>query len=858
MRTLPVRFPLTAALATAAAALAVSAAARTAPAQGMLIPSERDIPPLAIRSHKVTVDIEAQTSVTKVEQVFENNSDRRIEARFLFPVPKGSALTRFTMMVNGVEKSGEMVEKQQARAIYNSIVQRYQDPGLLEYVGRDLFQANIFPIEPRSTQTITVSFTRVCPRERDLVGYTYPLRNSDKAAPVVRSGYGITVRIKSPEEIKSVYSPTHNVKVERPSENEAKVTWGADSAALDKDFQLFYGVSDKGVGINVVTHRPDKDKPGYFMMLVSPRSKRQAEKIVARDVVFVMDTSGSMAGEKIKQAREALKYCVRSLNEGDRFNIIRFSTDVEPWKEALTPATADARKAAEKYCDSLEAEGGTNIDGALKAAVGHKRDTTEAAARPLVVMFFTDGKPTLGDTTDPKAILAGFDKTVAAIPGAPSVRVFTWGVGFDLDTHLLDRIAETHGGVSEYVKPQEDIASKVAAFYDKASYPVLTDLKLELGDKKVDIVEMYPKKLPDLYAGGQVVVFGRYTGDGAVALTLTGKVNGAEEKFVYESEFAASNTGKGFIEPLWAQRRIGHLLDGIRLHGENKEMIDDVVRLSKQYGIQTPYTSWLVLEDGMSVDQFGQNGATVGRRVLRGRDGAALPPGALPAPAAGGPGVAERGGLRAGAGGGEGREARDAEADRRNEALARKLDEVAATAGKPADARPARPAGDKGEKAGDPASSAAPAAPAEQAKKQAEAKELQKDLAEGFAKGDGKAGVSTALYLNRLKQANQAEDGAAVAFKRAADRRFFVYKGVWVDERYEAEFAMTRVKFGSDAYFALLDKKPELTEAFKIGTALIVVTAPGKALLISDAGDEKLTDAQIEDLFKAVEKAEKK
>jgi Ca-activated chloride channel family protein len=781
-----------------ASAVLVLLASATASAQGLLIPTEPSLPPLGIRSHRVTVDIDQQGAVTKVEQVFENNTDRRLEARFLFPIPRGAVMTRFTMLVNGAEKAGELVEKKHARDVYNSIVSRAQDPGLLEYLGNDLFRANIFPIEPKSTQTITVSYSHVAARSGELVGYTYPLRTSEKRGPQVRNDFTMMVNIRSAAGIKSVYSPTHAVMVSRPSENEAKVSFEQNQATLDKDFQLFYTVSDKDVGLNLATYRPDPAKPGYFLMLVSPKIHVSAEQVVQRDVVFVMDNSGSMAGEKIVQARNALKYCVSRLNEGDRFNVIKFSTDVEPWKNELV-AVRDFRDKALEFIDTIEAEGGTNIDGALRAALSYKREPS----RPFIVVFFTDGKPTLGDTTDPKQILKNMQARLSADAG--KVRIFTWGVGYDVDTHLLDQIAETTGGISEYVKPKEDIAVKVAEFASKAGRPVLTDLKVEALTPKIQIVDMYPKKLPDLYAGTQLVVFGRYTGDGAAALRLSGAVNDRSQAFTYESEFAARETKHGFIEPLWAKRRIGHLLDAIRLHGETKELVDDVIRLSREYGIQTPYTSYLILEDGMTVPPPGLRPLATGR----------------PAPGrAGGPAAPA-----------------DPAALRRAEELQAKLGALARD-GEGRDHRGAAPA----EKS---------AADADRLKQQ---RELSNDLAKGFGQAGGKEAVGVALYLSELKKTDKAADGTTISFKKAGGTKFYFYRGLWVDERFEAAFALTQVKFGSEAYFKLIDAKAELVEVFKIGTSLIYMTAPGKALMISTTGLETISDEQIAGLFKAAEK----
>src|SRR6185503_13123517 len=308
----------------------------------------------------------------------------------------------------------------------------------------------------------------------------------------------------------------------------------------------------------------------------------------------------------IKQARNALKYLVSKLNDGDRFNIVTFSSFAETWQKGLVGAK-EKRDEGLKFAETLLAQGGTDIGGAFDAAAACLMSDP---SRPSYIVFMTDGKPTMGETTDPKKILA---KVIAARggKGGDSLRLFTWGVGYDVDTHLLDDMANQGGGVSEYVRPEEDIAAKVAAFANKASQPVLTGLDLKVIGEKVQLVNLHPRALPDLYAGGQLVLLGRYTGEGDIALQLTGRVNGKSETFTYEGKFAAEESKSKFIEILWAQRRIGHLLDQIRLHGETQELKDDVIRLSKEYGIQTPYTSQLILEDGMQVGQF--RGAPTGR-----------------------------------------------------------------------------------------------------------------------------------------------------------------------------------------------------------------------------------------------------
>jgi Ca-activated chloride channel family protein len=748
----------------------VLAAAVPAAAQGLVIPDEPDLPPLSLNRHAVRVDIKNQAASTLVEQLFVNNTERRLEAQFLFPIPKDSAISRFSLTIDGKEQAGEVVAKDKARSIYQSLVSRAQDPTLLEHMGGDLFRASLV-IDPKAKRTIALRFEQVLPAQDALVRYLYPVRHGTTRGATVNGEFSVEVRIASPGPIGNVYSPSHAITVTRSGELDAKAVFSARDVKLTKDFQLYYGVCEKTVGLNVVAHRADPKQAGTFLMLLSPRSTLLAQKVVQRDVVFVVDTSGSMAGEKIQQAKNALKHCIANLNEGDRFNVVTFSSFADAWKKELVPATPETLKAALARADAILAEGATDIAGAVDTALAFPRD----AARPFVVIFMTDGKPTVGDTIDPKVILSRVEKSKSS-----QLRVFTWGVGYDVDTQLLDAIAASTGGLSEYVHPEEDIATKVSAFWGKASRPVLTNLELAV-EGKVQLLNVLPVALPDLYAGGQLVLVGRYTGDGAAKLTLKGRVNDKEETFTFDVAFPADEAKNAFVDLLWAKRRIGHLLDTIRLKGENQELVDDVVRLSKEYGIQTPYTSWIILDDGRVSDAGGAGGGVGGRAMF-------------------------------------------ASADRDRAAEKKAQDKLDAWAKEP----PAPQAADE-----------------EQRK---EHNEAAKALAGGFKQKDGKSAVDTAGYLRRLKESERSGEGLAV-FRRAAGTRFFQYRDLWVDERFEAAHAVTSVQFGSAAYFRIVELHPELLEIFKLSTSIVVVTSKGRALVVSAAGEKELSDAKIAELF---------
>ena len=566
------------------------ATAGSASAAGLLIPEDKKLPPLAMVNHKVVVTIDEQVAITTVEQTFRNHTDRNLEATYLFPVPKGASVDKFTMWVGDKEMGGELLDAKHAHKVYTDIVRRTQDPGLLEYLGNSLLRLSVFPVPPKGDQKVKISYKFVAPKDGNVVEYIYPLKTDGKATRTLEE-FSVTLNIKSRHAVQNVYSPTHAITTTRKSDKEVNVTFERNQAILDKDFQLFYGFGDKDVGLTPLVYKPITTEDGYFMFLVSPQVEAE-KKRVPRDLVMVLDTSSSMSDIKMQQAKKALKYCLSQLKPEDRFAILKFSTTVVPFRDKLVEANKDYIDLANKWVDGLKTSGGTAIWPALEDAMAMRSND---ASRPFTMVFFTDGQPTVDETNPDKII-----KNVAA-KNTGNTRIFTFGVGDDVNAAMLDQLADSTRAVSTYVREAEDIEQKVTSLYGKISNPILTDLKLTTGDN-VQIHEMYPPRLPDLFQGNQLVIIGRYTGSGHSAIKLTGMVGKEKQEFVYELNFPAkteSDTGKDFVEPLWARRKVGYLLDQIRVNGEKDELIKEVVALAKRYGIATPYTSYLVVPDSV-------------------------------------------------------------------------------------------------------------------------------------------------------------------------------------------------------------------------------------------------------------------
>ncbi len=540
--------------------------------------------PLEVSYQKVQTRITDQVAVTSVDEEFHNPNPQRLEGTFIFPIPKGAQLDKFTMEIDGKQAQAELLAADKARGIYEDIVRRMRDPALMEYEGRDVLKVRIFPIEPNSSKRITLSYTQLLKSDSGMIDYVLPLSESKYSAKPIKT-VSVKVDVETKRPLKSIYSPSHAVEVHRDGANRATAGYEASNVQPDTDFQLYFAPEKDEIGLNLMTCR-NAGEDGFFLLLASPGMDVK-QKAMPKDVVFVLDTSGSMAGEKIKQAKKALAFCVENLNDEDRFELIRFSTEVEPLFNQLVDASAQNRAKATSFIKDLKAIGATAIDDALKQAL--KLDSGKEG-RPFVVVFLTDGMPTIG-TTDEEQIVAGVRERSKG-----RSRVFCFGIGTDVNTHLLDKIAEETRAFSTYVLPEEDIEVKLSNFFTKIKEPVLANPALSF-TADIHASKLYPSPLPDLFKGEQLVLVGRYSGHGSSAAVIEGTVNGETKKFSYDVKFPEESGEHEFIPRLWATRRVGYLMDQIRLHGENSELRDEVTDLARKYGIVTPYTAYLIVED---------------------------------------------------------------------------------------------------------------------------------------------------------------------------------------------------------------------------------------------------------------------
>jgi uncharacterized protein YegL len=583
-------------------------------AQGRIVDRRPPRPPrpiqqqVKVESTQVQARIQDGVATTEVKMLLRNDSRGLGEKILLLPLPAGATADGLEMLVNGKPTKSEVLDAPKARGIYEEIVRRRRDPALLEYMGRDTLRLRVFPVPPRGTQQVTLRYRLLLRESGGLYAFEYPTRAVEAGA------FSLDVKIATKQGLKNVYSPLQGWDIVRKDDHHARASFECKGRP-QRDPVLYYGLDDRDFGLNLLTYRK-QGKEGYFLLMLAPKRDWKNEQELRKSVTFVLDTSGSMQGAKIEQAKNALKFFLQSLKPADRFNIVPFSTEARPFAQTPVAASAEKIKEAMSFASGIDARGGTNIHEAMSFALQSYTQVQEESEHVPLVVFLTDGLPTVG-STDTQEILRDCRKA-----NGKNARVFVFGVGHDVNTQLLDTMSRDFRGERDYVQPGENIEVKVGALFEKIAYPVLTDCRLECD--KIQWSRLAPKELPDMFRGSRIVVAGRYSGSGHVAIRLHGKVKGEKTSYVFEGQFPELALENDFVASLWAQRRVGVLLEAIRLNGKNPELVQEITKLGKEHGIVTPFTSHLIVEETEQV----------ARRFRRGR-GLTPPTGGPSSPAPG-------------------------------------------------------------------------------------------------------------------------------------------------------------------------------------------------------------------------------
>jgi Ca-activated chloride channel family protein len=742
-------------------------------ADGFIIPTPRDrekIPPLSVKYRRISVDIINQVAETSVDQVFLNPYAKDIEGTFYFPLPEEAAISEFVMYMGDKKVQGEVLEKDQARRIYESIVRELKDPAILEYVGRNMFRAKVFPIPANGETRVTLSYSEVLKAEGNLVKYIYPL-NTEKLTPHRVEQVSVSMKINSQIALSSIYSPSHKVSVRQQSEREAQVSFERIHVKPDKDFHLYYSLTRDDVGLSFMNY--EGADGNYFMLLASPQYFSQQEKIIDKNLIFVLDSSGSMSGRKIVQAKDAVRFIINHLSGEDRFALIDFDDGVTVFSTELVSATSENRKNALQFVDQIEDAGGTNINDALHQALR----MVQPDERPTYILFLTDGQPTVGIRRT-KNIL----KNIKGANEAHS-RIFVFGVGDDVNADLLDKISKENRGVSIYVDKRENIEVAISSYYTKISSPILSDVRIDFEDIQVN--DSYPRVLPDLFKGSQLVLVGKYLGKGPAKVILSGKIGKKEKKFVLKNQKLTEEESFQFLPRLWSTRRVGYLLGEIRFHGEEPELVDEIKDLGIRFGIVTPYTSFLIKEE----EKLARNEITFSDSFeadipVRGREyqqvlKKSIPITELPA---------ERYKVSPNVKGSR---------DRDFKATVSGISNVDPLTGRiVSDVDP-----DAVE----------------------EIEIISGGSGEEFSKKHGGfADIRISKAVQQIKEKEQPFRSASEKIKYKDDKTFYLKDEYWVDSEYEEDSSVKEIKFNSDEYYQLIKEKPEIAKYLSVAQKLII------------------------------------
>ncbi|MBN2365479.1 MAG: VWA domain-containing protein [Calditrichaeota bacterium] len=574
--------------------------------QGQIIPRGEFKPAnVELRSGDVSVSIRNGVADVTMDQVFFNAGTMPLEGDYILILPGEAQVYDFYLEIDGKKVKGEMLEGENARRIYQDIVRKFRDPALLEYAGNGIFRARIFPIDPKKERKIRIRYAAILSSQFNNYDFRLPqYQQSDN--PWKKSH--IRVEIREDETIGNIYSPSHELEFLEKTENWVLLSAESGPVHLNKDFRLFYSLAVEGMSYSLLSFRPRTDRDGYFILQMNFPETRMNRQEISRNIIFVVDVSGSMQGEKISQARNALRSCINSLHENDYFEIISFSSTIRSFKGNLVRADRDSKENALYFIDNLSSAGGTNINAALKEALSLQ---TSGQDKTSDIIFVTDGLPTEGETHI-QAILNNVKKAEGQ-----NARIFSFGVGWDVNTYLLDKLSRENRGSVEYVKPDEDIESAISFLFGKIISPVLTNIEVDFDE--AGIYDFYPVDIPDLFRGERLTLLGRYSRTGKFTLRIKGRLENKPVSFNLPVHLPRRETDNSFISKLWANRKVSHLLSKIRFKGETQELVESVKSLAMEYGIVTPYTSYLVREQKeelVALDASRERGAA-GNRILQ-------------------------------------------------------------------------------------------------------------------------------------------------------------------------------------------------------------------------------------------------
>ncbi len=561
-----------------------------------------------------------------VTQEFENPFDEKIEAVYTFPLPQNAAVDDMTMIVGDRTVRGKILRREEAEAVYEAAKTNGQTASLLNQERPNIFTQSVANILPGEQIKITISYVETLKYEDGAYEFVFPMvvgpryvPGSATGAPVSVKGNGfapntdrvpdasritpqpvpegmrvghdisLDVTLDAGVPIDALSSKTHEVNVERPDDHRARVTLKDQAAIPNKDFVLRYDVAGRKIEDALLTHASDKG--GYFTLILQPPLRITAEDVTPKELVFVLDTSGSMSGFPIEKAKETMKLALDNLYPSDTFNLITFSGDEHILFPAPVPATKENLAKAQAFLETRQGGGGTEMMKAIKASM----DPSDASDHVRIVCFMTDG-------------YVGNDmEIIGEVQRHPNARVFAFGIGGSVNRFLLDGMAKYGRGEVEYVALNDDGSAAARRFHERVRNPLLTDISIDWNG--LPVADVYPKSIPDLFGAKPVILTGRYTGVGKGTIRLKGKMSGVDFVREIPVDFSKAESRNDVLSTLWARTRVDDLMSQDFKGAQQGVMKDDVkqavIQLGLDYRLMTQFTSFVAVEE-MIVTDGGQ------------------------------------------------------------------------------------------------------------------------------------------------------------------------------------------------------------------------------------------------------------
>ncbi|MCO6511993.1 MAG: VWA domain-containing protein [Aridibacter famidurans] len=565
----------------------------------------------------VDAEISGFLSRVTVKQHFENNFSEKIEAIYVFPLPQNAAVDSLVMKIGERTVRGKIVKREEAREVYEAAKSNGQIASLLDQERPNIFTQSVANILPGEKITIEISYVETLKYEDGAYEFVFPMvvgpryipgnptgtdgrgwaPNTDKVPdasritpPVAkeRAGHDISVKVRldAGVPVTNVRSKSHEVDAQMLSANSYDVTLAEAETIPNKDFVLRYEVAGQKIEDAVLTHRGSNG--GYFTLILQPPDKVNTQDVTPKEIVFVLDTSGSMSGFPIEKAKESMKMALEGLNPYDTFNLITFAGDTHVLFEKPVQATEENLRKAQEFLASRQGGGGTEMMKAIRTAL----EPSDSQQHIRVVCFMTDGY--IGNDME----------ILGEIRKYSNARIFSFGIGSSVNRYLLEKMAEEGRGEAEFVSLKDDGSAAAKRFHERVRSPLLTDISLEYSGVKVD--DVYPKRINDLFSAKPLIVHGRYTGGGKAVVRLKGKSFGREVVREIPVNFPTHEPEHDVLATLWARTRISDLMsqdyNGIQNGNPKDDIKATITNIGLEYNLMTQFTSFVAVEERVVTD----------------------------------------------------------------------------------------------------------------------------------------------------------------------------------------------------------------------------------------------------------------